>query len=160
MGKRYTNEELKEIEKKFEDLIHGQKYCVLVVDPSTAFRKTLVNAFIKNGAEYVHEAKDCDSGVNEALKSDRQVIAFVELNMPRKDGLRFLQEFRKHEKLANGHVVFISMETNSQRVMGAVKSGAAGFIKKPFEPQGAIDKVNELTTEKKKEALDDIFGRD
>ena len=104
---------------------------ILVVDDSRAMRSIIIRTIGKAGFEDIsfHEATDGQHGAEEALSVKPDLI-MSDWNMPRMDGLEFLQAVREH----NTEVVFgfvTSMGTDDMRDV-AVDSGANFFIGKPF----------------------------
>jgi two-component system, chemotaxis family, chemotaxis protein CheY len=144
MAKRYTEEELKQLDDQFKALIEDRVWAYLVVEPSLAARRALVNALKKAGAETILEAKDGMDALLVVKKAGAGVVAVTELNMPVMDGLEFMRQFRADPMFASCPVIFMSAETRKEKIIAAVKSGAAAYLKKPFEPQVLVEKLQSL----------------
>ncbi len=144
MAKRYTGEELQEIQRQFKDLVEDKIWTILLVDPSTILRRTLAMALKKAGGENVLEAKDGSEGMALARQAGGAVVAVAELNLPGMDGIELVRQFRADASLANSLVIIMSAESRKERIIEAVKAGVAGYLKKPFEPQVLVDKLKSL----------------
>jgi len=144
MAKRYTVEELQAIQRQFKELVEDKIWTIIIIDPSTLLRRSLAMALKKAGAENVLEAKDGLEGLTMARQAGGAVAAVAELNLPSLDGIEFVRQFRADASLANGLVVLMSAESRKERIIEAVKTGAAGYLKKPFEAQLLVDKLKSL----------------
>jgi CheY-like chemotaxis protein len=60
-------------------------------------------------------------------------IIFLDLNMPRKNGLQCLEEIRKHEDLRAVTVVMLTTSVNQMDIYRAYDKGACLFANKPAE---------------------------
>lgn len=104
---------------------------ILVADDERNIRKTL--AMILEAAGYVvDEAKDGE----EALDLCRQIhpdVAFVDLHMPKLEGLKVLARIRAlSPKTA---VVIVTAYGSAANAVEAMKLGAVDFLEKPFDPK-------------------------
>lgn len=144
MAKHYTDEELKSIDEEFCRLLAEKGWRYLIVDSSLAFRKTLANTLIKAGAEELLEAKDGMEAIMLLKKAPAGIVTITELNLPVMDGLALLRKVREDEQLAQGPVIIMSAETRKDRIVAAIRGGAAAYLKKPFPPEVLIAKLKEL----------------
>lgn len=58
-------------------------------------------------------------------------VIFIDLNMPRKNGLECLQEIKKTEKLRNIPVIVLSTSSQADSIETAYAHGADHYITKP-----------------------------
>lgn len=104
---------------------------ILVADDERNIRKNLAMVLESAGYE-VAEARDGE----EALALCRQThpdIAFVDLHMPKMEGLDVLARFRTlSPKTA---VVIITAYGSAASAVEAMKLGAVDFLEKPFDPK-------------------------
>jgi CheY-like chemotaxis protein len=68
--------------------------------------------------------------LDERVPPEPRVI-FLDLNMPRKNGLECLQEIRRSEKLKNIPVVVLSTSSQQDSIDQAFVNGANRYITKP-----------------------------
>jgi len=102
---------------------------VLVIDDSTLihqlFRFTLTDrrlVFAANGVEAL-------SRLSENPDVD---LIFLDINMPRMNGLELLARIKADAALAAIPVVIISTEGKEHDVVRGLQAGAAAYIRKPF----------------------------
>jgi len=112
---------------------------ILVVDDHAVVREGL-RALIsgKPDMELVGEAGDGQEAVLLARSLQPDVI-LMDLVMPRKDGIRTIQEIRD-ENLEARILVLTSFDEDDQ-VFSAVKAGALGYILKDSSPQELLEAI-------------------
>lgn len=96
-------------------------------------------------------------------------LLMIDINMPDMNGYELMEIIRNDQRLKEIPVVFISVETDRESEIEALKMGAMDFIKKPFEPEvmhSRIDRVLEIAEQKKElqsfaweDALTSLFNR-
>jgi len=104
---------------------------MLVADDERNIRKTL--GMVLEAAGYsVDEARDGDEAL-DLCKQQHPDIAFVDLHMPKVEGLEVLAQIRViSPKTA---VVIITAYGTAANAVEAMKLGAVDFLEKPFEPK-------------------------
>jgi CheY-like chemotaxis protein len=102
---------------------------VLIIDDSTLihklFRFTLPDrclVFAANGVEAL-------SRLSENPDVD---LIFLDINMPRMNGLELLARLKADQALAGIPVIVISTEGKEHDVVRGLQAGAAGYVRKPF----------------------------
>ncbi len=103
-----------------------------------------------------------DSYEITAVRSGRQALVtlrekipdmiIIDINMPDMNGYELMAVIRENTRLKDIPVVFISVETDQESEIEALKIGAMDFIKKPFEPEvmrSRIDRVLQMAEQKK-----------
>src|SRR5271166_1066093 len=118
---------------------------VLIVDDSAAIRKILQRVLrqtdIPIGA--IVEAGDgCEA--LEALKTQNVGLALLDINMPNMDGLELLRHLKASEAWGKLPVIMVSTEGSQSKVLEAVKMGASGYVRKPFNAEQIKDKLAEI----------------
>jgi two-component system response regulator AdeR len=78
------------------------------------------------------EAHDGDEAVDLALALRPQLI-ILDLMLPKRSGAEVLTAIRKDLSPDETHVILVSAWPDADEA--AVKSGADGFLSKPFEPE-------------------------
>ena len=111
---------------------------VLVVDDSKTMRSIQRNILLQLGYAEVEEACDGQDAMSkvEAFKPD---LILLDWNMPRMDGLAFLEAYR-----AGGHetpVIMVTTEAEKPRVVEAIRAGADDYVVKPFTPDSLLKHV-------------------
>lgn len=100
------------------------------------------------GIEKLDVALKFFSRVAEAeayLADNKPELLFLDIIMPEKDGLTFLQELRKNELHEDTAVVMISSKDYAQDRMTARELGALDFVSKPITSQTIQDIIVKYT---------------
>jgi CheY-like chemotaxis protein len=92
----------------------------------------------KNGVELMKALNHPDTELPD--------IIFLDLNMPRKNGLQCLEEIRQHEDLKAVTVVMLTTSVNQMDIYRAYDKGACLFANKPAELSKWTDLINKVFT--------------
>lgn len=79
------------------------------------------------------------------LRSQRPALLFLDIIMPDKDGLTFLQELRKYPHHQSTPVVVISSKDYAQDRMTAKHLGAVEYVAKPMSKKTIHDLIVKYT---------------
>ena len=106
---------------------------VLVVDDHAVVREGL-RAFLElqDGIEVVGEAADGQEAVEQAA-SLRPDVILMDLVMPRLDGLAAMRALR--EGLSGARVIVLTSFLDDDKLLPALRAGAAGYLLKNAQPQ-------------------------
>jgi two-component system, chemotaxis family, chemotaxis protein CheY len=118
---------------------------VLIVDDSAAIRKILQRVLRQTEiplGKIIEAGDGCEA--LEILKTQQVQLILSEINMPKMDGLEFLKNLRASETGAKVPVIMVSTDGSQAKVLQAVKLGAAGYVKKPFNADQLKDKMTAL----------------
>ena len=111
---------------------------VVVVDDNATVLKLFQRA-TENLALELHTFSSADASM-QYLKENTPQILFLDIIMPEKDGLTFLQELRKLPLHRNTMVIMITSKDYAQDRTVANELGALEFITKPM-PMVAITDI-------------------
>lgn len=103
---------------------------VLIIDDSRTSRRVLRNILEKNGHEVIGEATNGQEGYEEYITLRPDVVT-LDITMPVLDGLGALDKIMTLDSEAN--VIMITAAGQKEKMVEAIKLGAAEFIQKPFE---------------------------
>ncbi len=103
---------------------------VVIADDAVFFRTALKEILSSGGFEVVAEAADGEEAVS-LTKNNRPEIVILDVVMPKKDGLQAAEEITKLR--LGTKIVMCSSMGYEKVVKKAIKSGACGFIVKPFD---------------------------
>ncbi|MFT6203859.1 MAG: CheY-like chemotaxis protein [Spirosomataceae bacterium] len=109
---------------------------ILLADDDEADRLLFTDAFselkIKTIVQTVNDGIELMKWLNEkeALLPD---LLFLDLNMPRKNGLECLKEIRSNEKLKNISVAIYSTSNSQRDIEETFVNGANTYITKPSD---------------------------
>lgn len=109
---------------------------VLIVDDAAFMRMMLRDILSKNGFEIVGEAENGKIAVQmyEELKPD---VVTMDITMPEMDGIAAVKEIKT--TYPDAKVVMVSAIGQQAMVIEAIRSGAADFIVKPFQPDRVLE---------------------
>jgi len=110
----------------------------LVVDDSAAMRKVLSGVLKRCGIHEVQHATDGQQAV-EMTDADDFALVVMSWDLPIMSGIDAMRTLRTQAKAMP--ILMIVNETQRQRALDALKSGATAFLVKPFEPATAMVKV-------------------
>jgi two-component system chemotaxis response regulator CheY len=123
---------------------------ILVVDDCSTMRWTLINILKNAGYTQVHEAVDGQTAL-ELLKTRHIDLAISDWKMPNMDGLELLKRIRLDRALSHIPVLMLTSENAKPQIIEAIKSGANGYLFKPFQADVIISKVEKFALAKEKE---------
>ena len=106
---------------------------VLLVDDHAVVREGL-RAFLElqDGIEVVGEAADGEEAIAAALRLGPDVV-LMDLVMPRLDGVAAMRILR--ERSPGARVIVLTSFVDDDRLLAALRSGAAGYLLKNAQPQ-------------------------
>ncbi len=113
---------------------------ILVIDDAAFIRMRVEKFLLRCGFE-VALAEDGPTGI-ESFKKENPDIIFLDVTMPDMTGIEVLKQIKEINKDAK--VVMLTNVDQQETIMETVKLGAKGFIKKPFEEDKLLEKINKL----------------
>jgi DNA-binding NarL/FixJ family response regulator len=106
---------------------------VLIVDDHAVVREGLRTFLdLQDGIEVVGEAGDGEQAVREAERL-RPDVVLVDLVMPKLDGVQTMRALRERVPLARA--VVLTSYLDDERLLPAIRAGAAGYLLKSVQPQ-------------------------
>ena len=115
---------------------------ILVVDDSPTVRQQVSTVLTQAGFEIV-EAVD---GADAITKVDLSITMMIcDVNMPRMNGLETLEKLRSDVRWKTLPVVMLTTEGQPALIERAKKSGAKGWIIKPFKPELLVAAIQRIT---------------
>jgi two-component system, NarL family, response regulator LiaR len=105
---------------------------VLVVDDHAVVREGLRTFLsLQDGIEVVGEASDGREAVAAAQRLAPDVV-LMDLVMPKVDGVQAMRELREH--VPGARVIVLTSFLEDDRLLPAIRAGAAGYLLKNVEP--------------------------
>lgn len=118
---------------------------ILIVDDSRIMRqmikRTIQVAGLDVGACY--EAGNGIEGFAQLAEHDIDVV-ILDINMPVMNGVQFLKRVHDDARLCKVPVVIASTEGSETRINELMSYGAAGYVRKPFQPEQLRDVLTPL----------------
>jgi two-component system chemotaxis response regulator CheY len=116
---------------------------ILVVDDFSTMRRFIRNILDQLGYSEAEEADDGDSAL-EKLRGTRFDLVIADWNMPRMNGLDLVKAIRADEELKTIPVLMVTAEASKENIIEAVKSGASGYVVKPFSSDVLKEKIEKV----------------
>ena len=115
----------------------------LVVDDFSTMRRIVKGLLKDMGCNNVEEAED---GVQALSKLKAQPFDFVvsDINMPNMTGFELLASIKADDAIKHLPVLMVTAEARKEDIVLAAKSGAAGYIVKPFTKATLEEKVQKI----------------
>ena len=119
---------------------------VWIADDDESIRFILEKGLIDAGF-HVNVFEDGNEVVNH-LEIEKPHVLLTDLKMPGRDGMDLLDTFKN--EYPNIPVIMMTAHSDLDTSVEAFESGAWDYIAKPFDLNGAIDKITKALSEKKK----------
>lgn len=118
---------------------------VMIVDDSSVMRKILTRTLRQSDLK-VDEILEASNGEEalEKLKDQSIELVLCDVNMPKLNGLEFVQIVKKNNISPNTKIVMVTSEGGLDVVNKAVERGAKGYIIKPFSADDFKKKIEHL----------------
>ncbi|WP_106792071.1 response regulator [Aquimarina sp. Aq78] len=115
----------------------------LLIDDDEIERLKFARVLDKNNYPHkIVEAKNGEEALDILAQKEQQPdIIFLDLNMPKMNGLEFLKELKSNATLQYIPVIILSTSNNHQDLKEAYKIGAAGYIVKPLKYEEYTHKI-------------------
>jgi two-component system chemotaxis response regulator CheY len=110
----------------------------MVVDDSKAMRMILSRSLVEMGYDVCAAA---DGAEALALLREEISVVLVDWNMPRMNGLEFLERLRADPRYASMKVMMVTTETEVDQMVRALTAGANEYMMKPFTKEILADKL-------------------
>jgi two-component system, chemotaxis family, chemotaxis protein CheY len=116
---------------------------VLVVDDSRTIRQQVESTLSQAGYAVI-EAEDGRQGL-DVLSAQRDIrMVICDVNMPHMDGLKMLATLKADAGNADLPVLMLTSEGQASLIQQAKRSGAKGWIVKPFKPDHLVAIVRKI----------------
>ena len=115
---------------------------VLIVDDNEMMRMALRMTIQSDAYDVVGDASCARSGLDQVNKLQPEVVC-LDVHMPNGNGLDLLAQIKA--TLPQTVVLMVTSSNDEQTVQAAVRSGADGFIIKPFKAGTVLDALKKST---------------
>ncbi len=115
----------------------------LIVDDFATMRRLVRHMLKEAGHTFVDEAED-GAGALYKLRKGSFDMVLTDVNMPNMNGFQLLEEIKKDAKLQHLPVLLVTAEASKEEIVHAAKSGAAGYIVKPFTRATLEEKLTRI----------------
>jgi two-component system, chemotaxis family, chemotaxis protein CheY len=115
----------------------------LVVDDFSTMRRIVRGLLKEMGCQHIAEAEDGAAAL-DLLKTQQVDFVVSDINMPIMDGFALLAAIKADVSLRHLPVLMVTAEARKEDIVKAARSGAAGYIVKPFSKATLEDKVQRI----------------
>jgi len=98
---------------------------------------------LKQEGYLVETARDGLEGLDKLSRQPVDLIV-TDVNMPRMDGLKFIESVRKQEAYLHLPIIVLSTESDPQDKHEGLRRGANVYLTKPVRPQDLVKHVRQL----------------
>lgn len=114
---------------------------ILVIDDSKLIHK-MFEVMLRPHA-LVH-AEDGQEGLQRLVEHADVDLILLDINMPRMNGLEFLNAVKRNNAFVEIPVVIVSTEGKEEDTQRALEGGASAYIKKPFQSESITSVISEV----------------
>jgi len=109
---------------------------ILVVDDSKLMHKIYEVMLRQYPIVYAIDGRDA----LDKLEADSEIdLVLLDINMPKMNGIEFLDELRAREAWTDLPVIIISTEGKEEDTVRGLEAGANAYIKKPFRSEEILE---------------------
>ena len=101
---------------------------VLIVDPSSYFRRTLVDVIQMDGAPVEVDEAETAAQALDIINQRQQDVCFLDLSLPRSDGLALIAAIRR--RMPAAHIVVLTSHDSVEYQKASIDNGADYFLSK------------------------------
>jgi CheY-like chemotaxis protein len=116
---------------------------ILIVDDDAAIRRLIATTLEDVSGYRLEEAANGVDAVEQAVDS-RPEIVFLDVEMPRLDGIEACRRLRSDPATAGATIVMLTGASGPQAERGALAAGADLFLTKPFSPLHLLRLVDRI----------------
>jgi CheY-like chemotaxis protein len=116
---------------------------ILIVDDDASIRRLIATTLEDVSGYRLEEASDGDEAVDLALDALPEIV-FLDLEMPRVDGIETCRRMRSEPALADATIVVLTGDSGEVAERSAQAAGADLFLTKPFSPLHLLQLVDEI----------------
>lgn len=110
---------------------------ILIVDDSNTIRQC-IRKTLEEKDYYIEEA--CDGEEALQIISDKSFdLIFTDINMPRMDGISFIEKARKLQTTMHTPIITLTTENTIEIITKGKNAGATGWMLKPFTTEKIIE---------------------
>jgi two-component system chemotaxis response regulator CheY len=116
---------------------------ILAVDDSMMMLRIVSGAIEMLDYEPVKARNGKEAVARLDEHADDVALVLLDWNMPEMNGLETLQYIKQDPRYRDIPVMMVTTESEKQRVVQAIKAGAAHYLTKPFTPQDLATRIME-----------------
>lgn len=116
-------------------------HTAIIIDDSKTSRSVLRNILVEHGYEVLAEAENGQEGFDKYCEFKPDFVT-LDITMPVMDGIETLVKIKDYDSTAK--VIMVTAAGQKNKMLEAIKLGAAEFVTKPFETNQIINILESL----------------
>ena len=116
---------------------------ILIVDDDESIRRLIATTLEDVSGYRLQEAANGAEAVERAVDS-RPEIVFLDVEMPRLDGIEACRRMKSEPSTADATIVMLTGDSEQEAELEARRAGADLFLTKPFSPLHLLRLVDRL----------------
>ncbi|MGB3290472.1 MAG: response regulator [Burkholderiaceae bacterium] len=120
----------------------GTAPVILVADDDELLRELLEYRLSSRG--YAVVAVGDGLAAYEACKEHKPALIILDAMMPELDGFALLRRLQAEGRLADTQVIMLTARGLEDDIVGAFRSGAADYLRKPFKPEELMSRISRI----------------
>ncbi len=129
-----------------EEDVEKRRLRVLIIDDDPFIIK-VVRVMLKVHGMEVFEAPNGTQGL-AATKELLPDVVLLDIMMPDLNGFEVCKAIRLDDETREIPIIFVSAVTAPEQIKKGLSLGAQGYLTKPFETDGIVSKIQEVTNSK------------
>jgi two-component system alkaline phosphatase synthesis response regulator PhoP len=119
---------------------------VLIVDDEPDILEFLDYNLSRSGYEVIQAS----NGLDAIKLADKEIpdLILLDIMMPGLDGVETCYEMRRHDKLKNSLIVFLTARSEEYSEIAGLEAGADDYIQKPIRPRLLLTRIKALMRRK------------
>ncbi|MEX0876337.1 MAG: response regulator [Phycisphaerales bacterium] len=119
---------------------------VLLIDDSKTMRDIQKSVLKQLGYTDIEEAVSGEDAMSKVADFNPD-LCLVDWNMPEMDGLAFVKNFRRQNKVTP--LIMVTTEAEKSRVIEAIRAGVNNYVVKPFTPDLLSERITETLAKRR-----------
>jgi CheY-like chemotaxis protein len=116
---------------------------ILIVDDDPGIRRLIATTLEDVSGYRMAEAQDGEEAVERA-RDGQPSIVFLDIDMPRLDGIEACRQMRAVPSMAEAQIVMLTASADDSARERSAAAGADFFLTKPFSPLDLLRLVDDL----------------
>ncbi len=119
-----------------------EPFTILVVDDAYPMARALSYLLTRSG----YRCRIARDGIEalESMAEEKPDLVFLDLQMPRMDGIETSRRIREDESFRNTYVIVLTAMGEDEDITRALDAGADECMGKPFIPRHVLERVRSI----------------
>ena len=114
---------------------------ILSVDDSVTMRKIIGRVVSMLGYDFLEASNGAEALALLEKEHAEVALVIMDINMPEMDGIQALEAIKANPDLKDLPVMMVTTDSDRNRIIQAVRSGAVNYVTKPFSHDDLASKI-------------------